>query len=47
MSAPPDKPSTNSLLVKAAPRNLAIGFLRLAGFTTIAAATRRLAALPW
>jgi predicted transposase YbfD/YdcC len=33
--------------VMAALRNLAISLLRLAGFTAIAPATRRLAALPW
>jgi predicted transposase YbfD/YdcC len=33
--------------VMAALRNLAIGLLRLAGFSAIAPATRRLAALPW
>ena len=33
--------------IMAALRNLAIGLLRLAGFASIAAATRRLAALPW
>jgi predicted transposase YbfD/YdcC len=33
--------------VMAAFRNLAISLLRLAGFASIAAATRRLAALPW
>ena len=33
--------------VTAALRNLAISLLRLAGFLSIAAATRRLAALPW
>ena len=33
--------------IMAALRNLTIGLLRLAGFASIAAATRRLAALPW
>lgn len=33
--------------VMAALRNLASGLLRRAGFASIAAATRRLAALPW
>jgi hypothetical protein len=33
--------------IMAALRNLAISLLRLAGFTAIASATRRLAALPW